>query len=236
MTTLDLQLQRQEASDSESVTVTVDRIANCGWTGRNEEEIRKHIDELEEEGIEAPDEFPVIYPKPNHLITTSNDVEVLSQETSGEAEFVLFSQADTDEVYVGLGSDHTDREMETESIVVAKSLCPNLVGTDLWLLEDLRDHWDQIELRSWTRTNGERILYQETTLEAILPPTDLFDLVEETTTAPTDHTAIFSGSVGTKTDDLIHGDAFEVELHDPVLDRTMRVEYDVSVLDWVAED
>ncbi|WP_336000458.1 DUF2848 family protein [Halorientalis halophila] len=236
MTTLDLQLQRQGSSESEPVNVSVDRIANCGWTGRNEEELRKHIEELEEEGIEAPDEFPVIYPKPYHLITTSDDIEVVSEETSGEAEFVFFPQADTDEVYVGVGSDHTDREMETESIVVAKSLCPNVVGSDLWLLEDLRDHWDQIELRSWTGSDDERVLYQDATLEAILPPADLFDLVEEKTTEPTEHTAIFSGSVGTETDELVHGDFFEVELHDPVLDRTLRAEYDVSKLDWVVDD
>lgn len=236
MTTLDLLLQRQGASAPESVSVSVDRLANCGWTGRNEVELRKHIEELEEEGIEAPDEFPVVYPKPNHLITTSTDVEVISAETSGEAEFVLFPQADTDEVYVGVGSDHTDREMETESIVVAKSLCPNVVGTELWVLEDLLDHWDEIELRSWTGSNGERTLYQDATFEAILPPGDLFDLIEEKTTRPTEGTAIFSGSVGTETDDLIHGNFFEVELHDPVLDRTMRVEYDISQLDWLADD
>ncbi|WP_254533183.1 DUF2848 family protein [Natrinema gelatinilyticum] len=236
MTTLDLQLQRQGVSSSETVSVTVDRIANCGWTGRNEEELRKHIEELEEEGIEAPDEFPVIYPKPYHLITTSDDIEVLSAETSGEAEFVLFPQEKTDEVYVGVGSDHTDREMETESIVVAKGLCPNVVGENLWVLDDIIDHWDQIELRSWTGSDGERVLYQDATLEAILSPADLFDLVEEKTTEPTKHTAVFSGSVGTETGDLIHGDFFEVELHDPVLDRTMRAEYDVSRLGWVVDD
>lgn len=236
MTTLDLQLHRQGVSGSESVNVAVNRIANCGWTGRNEEELRKHIEELEKEGIEAPDEFPVIYPKPYHLITTSDDIEVLSGETSGEAEFALFPQEGTDEVYVGVGSDHTDRDMETESIVIAKSLCPNVVGEDLWVLDDVIDHWDQIELRSWTGNDGERVLYQDTTLEAILSPADLFDLVEEKTSESTEHTAVFSGSVGTETDDFIHGDFFEVELHDPVLDRTIRAEYDVSPLDWIVDD
>lgn len=235
MKSLDLQLQRQGASTAESVRVSVDRLANCGWTGRDEAALREHIEELEAEGIEAPDEFPVLYPKPHHLVTTNTDVEVVSEETSGEAEFVLFPQADSEEVYVGVGSDHTDREMETESIVVAKSLCPNVVGTDLWLLDDVVDHWDDIELRSWTGTDGERVLYQDATLEAILPPAEQFDLVDEKTTRPTANTAIFSGSVGTETDELVHGDFFEVELHDPVLDRTIGVEYDVSTLDWVVD-
>jgi len=157
---------------------------------------------------------------------------VLSGETSGEAEFALFPQSGTDEVYVGVGSDHTDREMETQDITLSKTLCPNVVSTDVWLLADVIDHWDRIELRSWTGTGGERILYQEATLDAILPPAGLFDLVERASTEPVDDTAVFSGSVGTETDDLIHGDFFAVELHDPVLDRTIAREYDVDVLDW----
>lgn len=225
MIQLDLQLQ----DGTEPVSIPVERIANCGWTGRNEEELRKHIEELEEEGVEAPDEFPVIYPKPHHLIGTYDEIEVLSPETSGEAEFVFFES--DDDLLVGVGSDHTDRELETESIELAKSVCPNVIGEQLWRFEAVEDHWDQLELRSWTGTDGERRLYQDATLAAILPPKDLFDLIEETTTVA--GTAIFSGSVGTETDHIVHGDFFEVELHDPVLDRTLSVEYDVSVLDWV---
>lgn len=86
-------------------------------------------------------------------------------------------------MYVGVGSDHTDREMETESIVLAKSLCSNVVGVDRWVLDDVRDHWDRIELRSWTGTDGERVRYQDATLDAILPPEDLFALIDEATTA-----------------------------------------------------
>jgi hypothetical protein len=226
---LSLQLQRRESI--ESVTVPVARLANAGWTGRDQEELQKHIDELEKEGIEAPDKFPVVYPKPYHLLTTLTDIEVVSEKTSGEAEFVLFRQ--DDETYVGVGSDHTDRDLETESIVTAKSVCPNVMGETLWLFDDVADHWDEIELRSWTDTDGERVLYQEATLEAILPPADLFDLVSEETTEPVEHTAIFSGSIGTETEDLVHGDSFEVELHDPVLERSLSVEYDVSTLNWV---
>jgi hypothetical protein len=233
VTTLDLQLQRPDSSAPEPVAVPIERLANCGWTGRDEAELREHIEELAAEGIDAPEEFPVIYPKPNHLITTRDGFEVLSAATSGEAEFVLFPHSDG--VYVGVGSDHTDREMETERIDVAKALCPNVVGERLWALEDVLDHWDELRLRSWTGVDGERVRYQDATLSAILPPSELLELVERDTTEPLERTAIFSGSVGTETDDLIHGDFFEVELRDPVLDRTIGVEYTVSPLDWLAD-
>ncbi|PSP82459.1 DUF2848 domain-containing protein [Halobacteriales archaeon QS_1_68_17] len=230
MIELDLHLRRD--GETTPVTVPVERVANCGWTGRDEDALREHIEELEAEGIEAPDEFPVIYPKPHHLVTTLTDVEVVSEATSGEAEFVLFPTGDG--VYVGVGSDHTDRDLETESIELAKSVCPNVIGEAVWRLTDVIDHWDDLELRSWTGADGDRLLYQEATLDAMLPPTDLFDLVEDGTATSAERTAIFSGSVGTETEEIVHGDFFAVELHDPELDRTLSVEYDVSTLDWVA--
>ena len=221
---------RVEPVDGESVsrTVAVDRIANCGFTGRNDEEVRKHIEELEAEGITTPDEFPVVYPKPNHLLSTGGTIEVISGATSGEAEFALIS--DGEETYVGVGSDHTDRELEQQDIVLSKAVCPNIIGESIWRLSDVADHWDRLELRSWT--GRERDRYQEATLDAILSPEGLLDLIAEQTTAPPEGTAVFSGSVGTETDELVYSDVFAVELHDPVLDRTLDVEYTVKELDW----
>lgn len=221
---------RVEPSDSEPTqrSVTIDWIANCGFTGRNDEEVRKHIDELEAEGITTPDVFPVVYPKPNHLLSTGGAIDVISGTTSGEAEFVLFFQGE--ETYVGVGSDHTDRELEQKDIVLSKTVCPNIVSESVWRISDIADHWDRLELRSWT--GSERNLYQETTLEAIRSPAALFDLIEERTTAQPEGTAVFSGSVGTETDEFVYSDVFTVELRDPVLERTLKVEYTLQELDW----
>lgn len=222
---------RVDSSDGTIVerSLSVERIANCGFTGRNEEEVRKHIDELEEAGIPTPDEVPVVYPKPNHLLVTGGTFDVIAGATSGEAEFVLFPQGE--ETYVGVGSDHTDRDLERQDILLSKTVCPNVVGETVWRLSDVADHWDRLELRSWTGT--DRTLYQETTLDAILSPDALFALIDEGTTAPLQGTAVFSGSVGTETGELAYDEAFAVELHDPVLDRALDVEYTARELDWV---
>jgi hypothetical protein len=210
-------------------TVSVERIANCGYTGRSEEEVRKHIAELENEGVPAPETFPTVYPKPSHLITSDGTIEVMSDRTSGEVEFVLLEGEP--ETYVGVGSDHTDRELEEEDIPLSKLVCPNVVSETVWRLSDVADHWDRLRLRSWV--GPDRDPYQDATLEAIRPPEDLVSLVEERSTEPIEGTALFSGSVGTETGELVYADTFVGELSDPVLDRSLSLEYDVEVLDWL---
>lgn len=227
----DLSLQIVDADGkSKRRTVSIDRIANCGFTGRSEEEVRTHIEELEAEGIPAPDTFPTVYPKPNHLITTDQEFEVVSGRTSGEVEFVLFP--DGSETYVGIGSDHTDRELEEDDIVLSKTVCPNAVGDTIWRLTDIADHWDQLELRSWT--GPDRRLYQEATLDAIRPPEELLSLVDNRSTTPVEGTAVFSGSVGTESGELNYAETFAAEFYDPVLDRSLTHEYSVHELDWLS--
>lgn len=231
MTALTLQV-----ADSAGGTVEqpfdVQRLVNAGYTGRDEAAVREHIEELKAEGVPAPDRFPTLYAKPSHLVTTAGEIEVAGERTSGEAEFALFVTDDA--VYVAVGSDHTDREVERDSVPVSKLVCPNVVGTGAWRLDEVIDHWDALELRSWTERDGERLPYQDASVDRIKPPEELLAFVEERTTGPPTGTALFSGSVATLTDDLVCGDRFEVELYDPELDRRLTCGYDVSVIDWLA--
>lgn len=208
----------------------IERVANCGFTGRSDEEVQNHIDELAKEGVPTPEVFPVVYPKPNHLLSTGGTIDVISETTSGEVEFVLFVQ--DEETFVGVGSDHTDRELEQQDIVLSKTVCPNIVSESVWPLSDVEDHWDRLELRSWT--GSERDLYQEATLDAILSPDSLLDLINERTTVPPEGMAVFSGSVGTVGGELTYSDEFAAELYDPDLDRSLSVEYSLRLLDWAA--
>jgi hypothetical protein len=229
-TDLPVVLERTDGSER-PMDLRVERLVNCGWTGRDEEAVREHVEELEAEGVTAPDEIPTLYPKPRHLVTTADTIEVLSERTSGEAEFFLFAAEET--TYVGIGSDHTDRELERDSVLVSKTVCPNVVGDRVWTLESVRDHWDDLELRSWMTVDGERVSYQDATLAAIRPPGELVELVAEASETTTDRTAIFSGSVGTETESILCGERFSLELYDPVHDRSLTDVYDVEVLDWM---
>lgn len=230
----DLTLQLATADEgSIDRCVPVDRLVNCGYTGRDEAAVRAHIEELEAEGVAAPEQFPTLYAKPSPLLTTSDSIEVAGARTSGEAEFALFVADDA--ILVAAGSDHTDREVERESVPLSKLVCPNVVGSSVWRLDDVMDHWDALELRSWTRRDGERIRYQDASVDQIKPPNDLLTFVEQRTSGQQTGTALFSGSVATVTDELVCGDRFEVELYDPELDRRLTCDYEISVIDWVTD-
>jgi hypothetical protein len=211
--------------------VSIDRLVNCGYTGRSEADVRQHIEELEAEGVPAPETFPTAYPKPSQLLATGRDIEVVTDRTSGEAEFVLLPQGK--ETYVGVGSDHTDRELEETDVLRSKAVCPNVVGDTVWRLDDVADHWDDLVLRSWIGTGTDRSRYQHATLAEIRPPEELLSFVDDRSHAPLADTAVFSGSVPVESGELVYADTFAVELFDPVLDRSLSVEYGVEELDWL---
>ena len=215
--------------DGEGVQFALDRTFNAGYSGRDEEAVQAHIDELVEEGLSAPDSVPVVYElAPYTTLVDPGEITVVGPDTSGEAEFGLLVTGD--ETYVVAASDHTDRDLETESIPKSKQVAPNVVSAGAWRFSDVRDHWDDIELRAWNTRDGERSRYQESTLDEILSPTEILDVVRERYETSLHGAAVLSGTVATVSGELSPGSHFEVELHDPVLDRTLSVGYDVDVV------
>jgi len=45
----------------ETLIFEIKKIINAGYTGRNQEEVQKHINELKEKGIPGPDEIPTYF-------------------------------------------------------------------------------------------------------------------------------------------------------------------------------
>ena len=194
----------------------VRRMVNAGYSGRDQQEVRRHKEELRREGIPAPESTPTLYPVITDLLTLQEEIEVVGDRTSGEAEFVLL--VGDEGCLVGVGSDHTDRELETVDITKAKQVCPNVMGPKVWSLDEVQDHWDALVLRSWVSEGGRRTLYQEAALEALLPPRELMAFVRSRLMdGQLEGTVIFSGTVSILTPEIIYGDSFEVELEDPVL-------------------
>lgn len=202
----------------------------CGYTGRDTAAIQKHIDELEEQGIAPPPTIPMLFPKSPLSITSFDNVYVEGIETSGEAEYVLL--LNNGDVYVGVGSDHTDRELEKHDIPKSKQICPAFLHDKFWNFDEIKDHWDKIEIRSWYISGGERVLYQESTLVTILPPDELIEVVNDRVEGEIDGYAIFSGTPPILTDGFLFGDRFEAELFDPVLNRKLEFAYEVDTYKW----
>jgi Protein of unknown function (DUF2848) len=208
------------------LTLRIDRAIMAGWTGRDPVARDKHIAELEAIGIARPATTPIYYPVAARRLTTDDSIEVSGADTSGEVEFVLIGWQDR--IFVGVGSDHTDRKVETYSVTVSKQMCDKPMASVLWEYEDVAGHWDRLILRSHAWIDGKRVLYQEGTLDSMLPVKELIQRGFGGAGLP-DGCAMFGGTFAAK-GGIRPADRFEFELEDPVLNRTIGHAYDVIAL------
>jgi hypothetical protein len=199
----------------------------AGWTGRDSARVEAHVRELEAEGIPRPPRTPMFYELSPSLLTTSPAISVVGSSTSGEIECLLVSRDDG--LWVGLGSDHTDRALERTSVAKSKQVCHKPVASILWRFSDVAPHWDRLELRSCIDAGGTRVPYQSGTAAAMLPPETLVKDFIARGGAFESGSAMFCGTLATLSA-IKPSERFEMELHDPVLGRTIRHAYQVHDL------
>jgi len=215
-----------EARDSTPLTLAIDRAVIAGWTGRDPVARDRHIAELEALGIARPASTPIYYRVAVRRLTQADSIEVSGGDSSGEVEFVLIGWQGR--IFVGCGSDHTDRKVESYGVTVSKQMCDKPIAGVLWELEDVIGHWDRMILRAHAVIAGERVLYQEGTLDGMLPVNDLIARGFGEAGLP-DGCAMFGGTFAAK-GGIRSASRFEFELEDPVLKRTIRHGYDVITL------
>ena len=206
--------------------LAINQAVIAGWTGRDPVARDKHIAELEAIGIARPATTPIYYRVSARRITTADSIEVSGNDSSGEVEFVLIGWQGR--IFVGLGSDHTDRKVETYSVTVSKQMCDKVMAPVLWELEEVAGHWDQMILRSYAWIDGARVLYQEGKLDSMLSVADLIQGAFGGKGLP-DGCAMFGGTFAAK-GGIRPAGRFEYELEDPVLKRSIRHAYDVIAL------
>lgn len=205
-------------------TLLVRHAVIAGWTGRDKAALEKHIVELEELGVARPASTPIYYRVAAARLTTSDAIECTGPDSSGEVEFMVVQIGGRR--FLGIGSDHTDRKVETYGITVSKQMCDKPVAPELWALDAVLPHWDRLVLRSFAVIGGEKVLYQEGSVAAMLPPAEILDGYPA---GFGDGAAMFCGTLAA------HGgirpaERFEFEIEDPVLGRVIRHGYDVAVL------
>lgn len=196
----------------------------AGWTGRDKVALEKHIVELEALGVPRPASTPIYYRVAASRFTGADAIECSGTESSGEVEFAIVSVGGRH--YLGVGSDHTDRKVETYNITVSKQMCDKPLAPELWALDEVAPHWDDLILRSYAVFDGKKELYQEGTVAAMLPPAQILAGYPDPFA---DGAVMFCGTLAA------HGgirpaERFEYELVDPVLGRTIRHGYDVITL------
>lgn len=205
------------------------RVIIAGYTGRDQRAVRAHVGELAAQGIPAPTEIPTIFRTTLDRLTTDSEVEVLGKLTSGEAEIVLLvSSAD---IWVAIGSDHTDRDLEKVNIVASKQVCPKPVSAEVWRYAEVRDRWDKLILRSWVGETGREQLYQEARMSAVLVPEDLLALLRRRLGKLVDGAAVYTGTIPLVSGVFLSKPYFAAELFDDATGRSLHCRYRVRHVD-----
>jgi hypothetical protein len=212
---------------SERIDGKICELVIAGWTARDQKSLEGHIAELERLGVARPSQIPMFYRASASLLTTEPTIQVLGQDSSGEVEPVILRLGGR--TWLGVGSDHTDRRLERQGVSLAKQLCPKPLGPDLWLLTDVRDHWDRLTIQSFAVNGSHRELYQQGALSLMRPPDELVRLFTGDRGELESGTAMFCGTIP------VHGEIrsaerFEAELTDPVLQRSLKCAYNVRSL------
>ena len=206
--------------------VIISQLVIAGWTGRDPIAVERHIVELEKMGVRRPATAPIFYRVSAARLTTESSIAALGTKSSGEVEFVLL-QADN-RLWVGVGSDHTDRDVETYGVSVSKQMCDKPVAPVFWPFDEVAAHWNELRLRAYIVEDGRSVLYQEGSVAAMLEPSSLIARYARAESLA-NGTMMFCGTLAA------HGGVrpssrFSFELEDPVRGRTTRHGYDVHSL------
>ena len=223
----------EAAGGRSDLEFSVARILDAGFTGKNREGAMKHVEELKAHGVAAPDRIPAYFAVTREMVTTDDEIEVLGDDTSGEVEVVFLFKGD--EVYIAVGSDHTDRELEKDSIPKSKVICAKVVSREVWKLADVKPHWERLKLQSWIDVDGKRTLYQEGSLADFLTVDDFLDGVRSVVKdGALDGMVLYMGTMPSLGGELLFSPTFEGQLSDDVLGRELSFRYSIRPIDWLA--
>ena len=158
-------------SDAQERKVAINMAVIAGWTGRDPAAVEKHIVELEALGVQRPASTPIFYRVAAARLTTDGEIEASGTQSGGEVEYLLLRHGGR--TWVGVGSDHTDREVEKFGVTVSKQMCDKPIAPQFWAYDDVTPHWDRLILRSFVVEHGKRAVYQDGPVAAMLHPKDL---------------------------------------------------------------
>ena len=101
-------------------TADIEDLVIAGWTGRDVAALKHHIEELKAIGVQPPSSVPLYYRASAALLTQADAIQVLCDDSSGEAEPVLIGTPER--LWVTIGADHTDCKVESYGVAVSKQV------------------------------------------------------------------------------------------------------------------
>ncbi|CAM3574756.1 DUF2848 family protein [Cytobacillus oceanisediminis] len=215
--------------NNEQREIKVSHVYCIGYAGRNIEKTMEHIVELEKIGVPRPKEIPTLYPVRRNSLNQTGEIEVLGGESSGEAEIVLVFGDKEDEVFITVGSDHTDRSLETIDINQSKQICDKPLAQKAWKLKDVINHWDNLILSSEVKLDGKWKEYQRAKINEIIPLNDIKSFLNKKA-VPMKNIVVFSGTVPLL-EGFKYGTAFKMSFIDEIQNDEIYAEYSITRLD-----
>ncbi|MCP4342031.1 MAG: DUF2848 domain-containing protein [Desulfobulbaceae bacterium] len=82
-------VSEQINGEKQTIELQMDCCVAAGYTGRDQQSVQAHIDELKKLGVATPYNIPAMYLISPSRITSHNTIVVVGQETSPEVEFFL---------------------------------------------------------------------------------------------------------------------------------------------------
>ena len=213
-------------TEAQPAPVRIEQLVIAGWTGRDKRALEEHIRELEALGVKRPASAPIFYRVGVSRLTLADSIQASGTRSSGEVELLLLQSAGR--LWVGVGSDHTDREVETYGVTVSKQMCDKPIAAQFWAFDDVKSHWDLLQLRSRIEEHGEQVLYQDGVAAAFVEPRELIRGQARSDTLP-DNTLMFCGTLAAK-GGVRAAERFVFELEDPVLKRKIQHHYRIEPL------
>ena len=203
-------------------TVAVENCVVAGWTGRDKAALDHHIEELAAIGVPGPSTVPLYYRVAVEQVVQRTSVQVLGGDSSGEVEPVLI--ATENGLLLTVGSDHTDRKVESYSIPVSKQMCPKVLAGEAWPVEP--GAWmDRLTIESRALIDGREVVYQSGTLAMIRPLAELIDGYGGLKPG----TVMLCGTVPV-VGGLRHADRFSMRLADPDTGAAVEHTYSIETL------
>jgi hypothetical protein len=210
------------------VSVTITGVYNFGFAGRDQASVRAHVSELKGRGVPAPAIVPALYPLGADGATTETRISVFGDQTFGEVEFALINSSAG--WLVTVASDHTDALVETVSVSRAKRTCPDVVADRAWLLADVADHFDEMELvAECASASGTAMVVQRGYCGALLPPATLQEIwTQRLGRRPPKGTLVLSGTIGGELP--LGKQRWHMRLHDPNRRADLQLAYRVDIV------
>mgnify|MGYP002856599754 CR=1 FL=1 len=213
-------------------------VSGVRYSSRDIEDTRQQLDailERDKHFTSATQTNPSVFHIGRYLLTQSQEFEVQGPLTGGEAEVVAI-RVDGD-VFITVGSDQCDRELDPLFPDKPKQMCPHPVAAVAWPYSEVQEHWDSLRIYSHVVAGTHTVPLQDSELSELV---DLDYLLEtEDIGKLADPIILFCGSVAfldsaaetverhslPKETAKGVGEEFHIRLHDPVLDRTIEHRY-----------